>query len=78
MSSGRIELSIDAIGTAGGEGERKSDDTRGPDGEKRVSAQVRALRCPFADECGYHGVFLYEPDFRGHMATFHPDKSITS
>jgi hypothetical protein len=33
---------------------------------------VRALRCPFADECDYHGVFLYEVEFREHMEKFHP------
>jgi hypothetical protein len=36
--------------------------------------EIYPNRCPYADECGYQGVFLYEDGFREDMEKFHPGK----
>lgn len=38
---------------------------------KQVIDGIRPLRCPYADECGYHGAWLHQALFDKHMEKFH-------
>jgi hypothetical protein len=33
---------------------------------------ISPLRCPYAETCGYHGVFLNPVEFREHLDQYHP------
>jgi hypothetical protein len=32
---------------------------------------IKPYHCPYADECGYHGIWLHEQEFREHLRKFH-------
>jgi hypothetical protein len=32
---------------------------------------IKPYHCPYAEECGYHGIWLYEQEFREHLREFH-------
>jgi len=42
-----------------------------PAAEGIPDTPIHAYTCPYANECGYHGVFLYERGFKEHMQKFH-------